>query len=220
MFRSRFGLALVLGLCGLMSAANAQAPGGGNPRVKITTSKGDIVVELNQQQSPVTVENFLRYVGDGFYDDTIFHRVIPGFMIQGGGMTEKLMKKPTKAPIANEASNGLKNDKYTIAMARTGDPNSATSQFFINTVDNAGLNRPSPDGHGYAVFGKVISGTEVVDAIEKVATGTAMSPVGAPMADVPKEPVFIRSIQLITNAGDADQGNVGQPGAGQPGAGN
>ena len=141
------------------------------PKVKLATSMGDIVVQLDPAKAPKTVENFLTYVKDKHYDGTIFHRVIDGFMIQGGGFTPDMQQKPTKAPVQNEAANGLKNDRYTIAMARTADPNSATAQFFINVKDNAMLNAPSPDGHGYAVFGKVVSGTEVVDKIKAVKTG-------------------------------------------------
>ena len=142
------------------------------PRVKLATSLGDIVVELNPAKAPKTVENFLKYVADKHYDGTIFHRVIDGFMIQGGGFTPDMVQKPMRPPIPLEAANGLKNDTYTIAMARTNDPHSATAQFFINVVDNAFLNHtsPSPQGWGYAVFGKVVKGQDVVDAIRKVRT--------------------------------------------------
>src|SRR5690606_38141117 len=126
-----------------------------NTSVVVETNMGSFDIELNDEKAPITVKNFLSYVDDKFYDGTIFHRVIDGFMIQGGGMDDKMKEKKTKAPIKNEASNGLRNDTGTIAMARTADPNSATSQFFINVNDNSSLNRPSPDGHGYAVFGKV-----------------------------------------------------------------
>lgn len=132
---------------------------------------GDIVLELNPAKAPKTVENFLQYVKDKHYDGTIFHRVINGFMIQGGGFTADMQQKPTRAPIPLEANNGLKNELGTIAMARTGNPHSATAQFFINVKDNAMLNAPQPDGHGYAVFGKVISGMDVVDKIRSAATG-------------------------------------------------
>ena len=142
-----------------------------NPTVLLETSSGDILVELFADKAPKTVANFLQYVDDGFYTNTIFHRVIPGFMIQGGGMDANLNEKPTRAPIPLEASNGLKNDRGTIAMARTGNPNSATSQFFINLVNNDMLNAPKPDGHGYTVFGKVTKGMDVVDKIRAVATG-------------------------------------------------
>ena len=158
------------------------------PRVKLATSLGDIVLELNPAKAPKTVANFLQYVSDKHYDGTIFHRVIDGFMVQGGGFTADMEQKPTRAPIALEASNGLKNNTYTIAMARTGNPNSATAQFFINVKDNAMLNAPQPDGYGYAVFGKVVAGTDVVDKIKAVATGTKNG-----MSNVPATPVTILS---------------------------
>ena len=162
------------------------------PKVKLATSMGDIVVQLDRTKAPKTVDNFLMYVKDKHYDGTIFHRVIDGFMIQGGGFTPDMQQKATKAPVPLEASNGLKNDKYTIAMARTGDPNSATSQFFINVKDNDMLNAPKPDGHGYTVFGKVVSGTEVVDKIRAVATGSK-----GPHQNVPTTPVMIESATLV-----------------------
>ena len=141
-------------------------------QVKFTTSLGAFTLQLDAEKAPKTVENFLAYVAAGHYDNTIFHRVIKGFMIQGGGFTPDMQQKATDAPIENEAKNGLKNDAYTIAMARTNDPHSATAQFFINVVDNAFLNHtsPSPQGWGYAVFGKVVKGQDVVDAIRKVRT--------------------------------------------------
>jgi peptidyl-prolyl cis-trans isomerase A (cyclophilin A) len=141
-----------------------------NPIVEMKTSMGTIKIELFQDKAPITVKNFLGYVDDKFYDGTVFHRVMDGFMIQGGGFTREKQQKKTKSPIKNEAANGLKNDRGTLAMARTGDPNSATSQFFINHKNNEGLNRPNPDGHGYAVFGKVIEGMDIVDKIAKVET--------------------------------------------------
>ena len=162
------------------------------PRVKLATSAGDIVVELDAAKSPKTVENFLQYVKDKHYDGTVFHRVIDGFMIQGGGFTADMQQKPTRAPIALEASNGLKNDKYTIAMARTGNPNSATSQFFINVKNNDMLNAPNPDGHGYTVFGKVVAGTDVVDKIRAVRTANKGG-----MGDVPVDTVTIQSATLV-----------------------
>ena len=140
-------------------------------KVQLKTSMGDIVIELNDAKAPKSTANFLQYVRDKHYDGTVFHRVIDGFMIQGGGMDANMSEKATRAPIPLEASNGLKNDRGTIAMARTGNPNSATSQFFINVVNNDMLNAPKPDGHGYAVFGKVIKGMDVVDKIRAVATG-------------------------------------------------
>ena len=141
--------------------------------VELTTSAGVIRLELDEAKAPTTVANFLSYVNKGHYDGTVFHRVIKSFMIQGGGMTADMSQKPTDAPIQNEANNGLKNTKYSVAMARTNAPHSASAQFFINTKDNDFLNftSESPSGWGYAVFGKVVAGTEVVDAIEKVRTG-------------------------------------------------
>ncbi|BEP96216.1 peptidylprolyl isomerase [Acidovorax sp. A79] len=179
-----------IALAAIFSAAPVQAQDA--PKVKLSTSMGDIVVQLDPAKAPKTVENFLAYVQDKYYDGTVFHRVIDGFMIQGGGYTADLIPKPTKAPIPLEAGNGLKNDNYTIAMARSGNPNSATSQFFINVKDNAMLNAPSPDGHGYAVFGKVVSGTEVVDKIKAVATGNK-----GPHQNVPTAPVTINSATLV-----------------------
>ncbi|RDI20688.1 peptidylprolyl isomerase [Pseudacidovorax intermedius] len=162
------------------------------PRVKLATSAGDIVLQLDAAKAPKTVANFLQYVQEKHYDGTVFHRVIDGFMIQGGGFTPDLRQKPTRAPIALEADNGLKNDRGTIAMARTSDPNSATAQFFINVKNNDMLNAPNPDGHGYAVFGKVVSGMDVVDKIRAVPTGAQ-----GPMRDVPVEPVIIRSATVL-----------------------
>jgi peptidyl-prolyl cis-trans isomerase A (cyclophilin A) len=141
------------------------------PQVRLNTSVGDIVLELYPDKAPKTVENFLQYVRDKHYDGTIFHRVMDGFMIQGGGFNSDLQQKATRAPIVLEAQNGLKNDRGTIAMARTPNPNSATAQFFINVVNNAMLNAPNPDGHGYAVFGKVVQGMDTVDKIKGAATG-------------------------------------------------
>lgn len=169
--------------------------GPSNPKVRLETDKGDIVLELDQRSAPRTVENFLSYVNAGFFDGTIFHRVIKRFMIQGGGLTEDMETKPTNSPIPNEADNGLKNVRGSIAMARTQDPHSATSQFFINTVDNAFLDHKgkSVQGWGYCVFGKVIEGLDVVDAIENLPT-TAR----AGHSDVPADPVFIKRATLET----------------------
>ena len=140
--------------------------------VKMSTTKGDLRLELDDEKAPVTVANFLSYVNKGFYDGTIFHRVIRNFMIQGGGFEAGMKQKPTDAPIKNEAKNGLKNDKYTLSMARTGDPHSATGQFFINTTNNGFLNNAeAQDGWGYAVFGKVVEGMDVVDQLGAVKTG-------------------------------------------------
>ncbi len=156
-------------LCVFALSSNAQANG---PKVKLETNMGNIIIQLDEINAPISTANFLSYVKDGFYDGLIFHRVIPNFMIQGGGFTPNLSQKATRATIKNEADNGLKNKKYTIAMARTNDPHSASSQFFINTKDNNHLDytRSSGSGWGYAVFGKVIEGQEVVDAIGKVQT--------------------------------------------------
>jgi peptidyl-prolyl cis-trans isomerase A (cyclophilin A) len=179
-----------IALAATFSVANVQAQDA--PKVKLATSMGDIVVQLDPAKAPKTVENFLAYVNDKHYDGTVFHRVINGFMIQGGGFTADMQPKPTRAPIPLEANNGLKNDIYTIAMARTGNPNSATSQFFINVKDNAMLNAPNPDGHGYAVFGKVIEGTAVVDKIKAVATANK-----GPHQNVPTTPVTITSATVV-----------------------
>lgn len=160
------GLALSAGLFAA-SGASAQT----SPQVELKTSLGAIVLELDAAKAPKTVANFLQYVNSKHYDGTVFHRVMDGFMIQGGGFTADMQQKPTQPPIPLEARNGLKNDKYTVAMARTGDPNSATAQFFINVANNASLNAPQPDGHGYAVFGKVVRGADVVDKIRAVPTG-------------------------------------------------
>lgn len=157
------------------------------------TSEGEIKIELFEKESPISVKNFLSYVQAGFYDGTIFHRVIDGFMIQGGGFTADMKQKKTNSPIKNEASNGLKNDKYTLAMARTNVPDSATCQFFINTADNDFLNRAgSQDGVGYAVFGKVVEGQSVVDLIGKCKTSTV-----AGMRDVPTKTVTIESVEVV-----------------------
>ena len=159
----------------------------------VETSMGTITLELNEEKAPVTVANFVAYATSGHYDGTIFHRVIDGFLIQGGGFTKELNQKPTRAPIRNEAMNGLKNVRGSIAMARTNVVDSATSQFFINLVDNEFLNftSPTPQGFGYAVFGKVTDGMEVVDAIAKVRTGFH-----GPHQNVPEEPVVIRKVTV------------------------
>ena len=162
--------------------------------IRFTTNMGVFDVELNESAAPKTCENFLSYVRSGFYNGTIFHRVISGFMIQGGGFEPGLKQKQTKAPIENEANNGLKNDKYTIAMARTNEPHSATSQFFINVADNDFLNHTSPTsrGWGYAVFGKVVSGTDVIDAIARVRTASRSW-----YGDVPVEDVVMEKVEEI-----------------------
>ncbi|MBU7572290.1 MAG: peptidylprolyl isomerase [Hydrogenophaga sp.] len=181
--------ALAAGAALLPLAAQAQATAA--PRVKLATSQGDIVVELYPDKAPKTVENFLQYVRDQHYDGTVFHRVMSNFMIQGGGFTPDLQQKPTKAPIPLEATNGLKNDRGAIAMARTSNPNSATSQFFINTVNNPNLNAPSPDGYGYTVFGKVVAGLDVVDKIRAVPVGDQ-----GMHQNVPKTPITILKATL------------------------
>ena len=161
--------------------------------VKLHTNHGTITLQLDAEKAPATVQNFIDYVNAGFYNNTIFHRVIDGFMIQGGGFEPGMNQKKVNAPIKNEAANGLKNDKYTIAMARTSDPHSATAQFFINTSDdNSFLNYPGQDGWGYCVFGKVVEGMDVVDAIAKVKTGNK-----AGHQNVPKEDVVITQAEVV-----------------------
>ena len=177
-------------LMGILDLGFAQAALAG-PKVLFKTNQGNFVVELDPEKAPKTVENFINYVNSGFYTGTIFHRVINGFMVQGGGFTKDMKEKSTQAPIPLESRNGLQNLKYTIAMARTGDPNSATSQFFINVRDNAKLDYPSPDGNGYAVFGKVISGTDVIDQIKFAPTTVVRG-----MSDVPVNPIIIESATL------------------------
>ena len=176
--------ATALALC-LSTAAQAQ-------KVKLATSAGDIVVQLDAAKAPKSVENFLQYVKDGHYNGTVFHRVIENFMVQGGGMTEDLKQKPTRPPIALESRNGLINERGTLAMARTNDPNSATAQFFINVKDNEFLNAAkSQDGNGYTVFGKVVAGMDVVDKIRTLPTGNK-----GPYQNVPVEPITIKSATL------------------------
>jgi len=165
--------------------------------VLLETSMGDIEIALDAENAPKTVENFLGYVKDGYYDQTLFHRVINGFMIQGGGMDVNMNEKPTRTPVANEADNGLKNEAYTVAMARTSDPHSATAQFFINVKNNTFLNHTAktPQGWGYTVFGKVAKGHPVVNKIKAVKTGSK-----GMHADVPVEPVIIRSATVVSEA--------------------
>jgi len=167
-----------------------------NPSVQMKTSLGELTIELDAEKAPVTVENFLAYTRDGFFDGTIFHRVIDGFMLQGGGFTPDMQQKPTRAVIANEAANGLKNLRGTLAMARTQVVDSATAQFFINVKDNDFLNHtsPTPQGFGYAVFGRVVDGDETLDAIRGVATGNRGG-----HSDVPVEPVLIESVTEIVS---------------------
>ena len=192
--RRNSALALTsLALAAIFSVATPAAAQDANaPKVKLSTSMGDIVVQLEPAKAPKTVENFLQYVKDKHYDGTIFHRVIDGFMVQGGGFTADMAQKPVRAPIALEAANGLKNDKYTIAMARTNVPDSATAQFFINVKDNAMLNARQPSGDGYAVFGKVVQGSDVVDKIKAVATGNKGG-----HQNVPSSPVTITSATVV-----------------------
>lgn len=179
----------------LLYLAAAPAIASDNPRVKIDTNMGDIVVELYPAKAPKTVDNFLQYVKEGFYNDTVFHRVIGNFMIQGGGFNKNLEQKKTRAPIINEANNGLLNTRGTIAMARTNDPHSATSQFFINVVDNDPLNfrEESNNGWGYTVYGSVVEGMNVVDKIRQLPTGA----MGSFPANVPKNTVIIEKATLI-----------------------
>jgi peptidyl-prolyl cis-trans isomerase A (cyclophilin A) len=177
----------------LLSLALAAPALAQNPRVELKTSRGAIVLELYADRAPRTVANFLEYAKSGFYDGTVFHRVIDGFMIQGGGFDRDMKQKPTRSPIENEAANGLKNDTGTVAMARTSNPNSATAQFFINLKDNEFLNHrdKSAQGYGYTVFGKVVQGMDVVRAIGKVQTGRSGG-----FEDVPREPVLIQSVAV------------------------
>jgi peptidyl-prolyl cis-trans isomerase A (cyclophilin A) len=162
------------------------------PKVEFKTTMGDFVVELDPEKAPKTVENFLGYVNSGFYNGTIFHRVINNFMVQGGGFTPDMQQKATKAPIPLESNNGLSNVVYSIAMARTNVPDSATAQFFVNVVNNKNLDFPRPDGHGYAVFGMVIKGTETIDKIKAVSTTSKR-----PFADVPTTTIVINSAKVI-----------------------
>ncbi|MDB5800988.1 MAG: Peptidylprolyl isomerase [Rhodocyclales bacterium] len=173
-------------LLGLVFASSVWAADA--PRVKFDTSLGSFTVELNPEKAPKSVANFLKYVEDKMYDNTVFHRVIAGFMAQGGGFTKDMQQKSTRSPIENESKNGLRNVAGSIAMARTSDPNSATSQFFINFVDNKMLDYPSPDGVGYAVFGKVIEGMDVVNKMATIPTG---------MNDVPRQPIVVNSARLM-----------------------
>ncbi len=189
-----FSLIILLATA-LVTAAGAMAqPERRHPVVKLQTSMGDIEVELYEDKAPKSVANFLAYVKDGHYDGTIFHRVINGFMIQGGGFTADMQQKPTRNPVENEADNGLKNEAYTLAMARTQDPNSASAQFFINVKNNDFLNHTSktPQGWGYAVFGKVVKGQGVVNKIKAVATGSK-----GMFDDVPLQAVVIEKAEVV-----------------------
>jgi peptidyl-prolyl cis-trans isomerase A (cyclophilin A) len=181
----------LVALCALLFAFSTAASAAG-PQVEMKTNQGTIIIELDQAKAPKTVENFLQYVNSGFYNGTIFHRVIHGFMIQGGGFEPGMKEKATKAPVVNEGKNGLKNRAGTIAMARTNNPNSATAQFFINHFDNPMLDYPKPDGYGYAVFGTVIKGMEIVQKIAEVPTKNA-----GMFENVPVTPVVIESVKLL-----------------------
>jgi cyclophilin family peptidyl-prolyl cis-trans isomerase len=197
LFGKFMGLFAGLALSGFVLAAPVSskavaAPANPTPQVTLKTSMGDIVLELDHDKAPKTVDNFLQYVKSGYYKGTVFHRVIDGFMIQGGGFDKSMRQKPTSKPVENEAKNGLKNLPYTIAMARTGDPHSATSQFFINVAENASLDYPGRDGFGYTVFGKVVSGQEVVDKIRAVPVTDQ-----GPFENVPVKQVVIESATLL-----------------------
>lgn len=181
-------IALVCLMAGIASAGAKK-----NPVIMMDTSLGSIKIELLEQAAPISVKNFLGYVRSGFYNGTIFHRVIPEFMVQGGGFTADRRQKAVGAPIKNEAANKLKNDRGTIAMARTSAPDSATAQFFINVVNNDMLNRPNPDGVGYAVFGKVVEGMDVVDRITTVKTRS----INMMFEALPETPVIIKSVKLL-----------------------
>jgi peptidyl-prolyl cis-trans isomerase B (cyclophilin B) len=183
--------AVLLGMTAAASTGQGNTANPTHPRVALETSKGKIVIELYPDKAPKSVDNFLKYVKAGHYDNTIFHRVIAGFMVQGGGFDPAMKQKATRPPIANEADNGLTNDRGTLAMARTNDPNSASAQFFINVVDNTFLNHKSktPQGWGYAVFGKVVEGMDVADAIAAVKTKAQ---------DVPVEPVLLKKAHVVS----------------------
>ena len=197
-----FTVLLAMLLCCTMQASHAElkpnpvkpdsSTQGIKTMVKLHTNHGIITLQLDAEKAPNTVKNFLEYVNSGFYANTIFHRVIGNFMVQGGGFEANMTQKKTNTPVKNEAANGLKNDNYTIAMARTGDPHSATAQFFINVKDNSFLNYPGQDGWGYCVFGKVVEGKEVVDKIKQVKTGMR-----AGFQDVTQEDVIITKAEVV-----------------------
>lgn len=180
---------LLLLALALLSSISALAA---NPQLEVKTSMGTLTIELYEDKAPKSVENFLRYAQDDFFNGTVFHRVKPGFMIQGGGFTADMKQKETRTSIQNEAKNGLKNETGTLAMARTSDPHSATAQFFINVANNSFLDYPKPDGWGYAVFGKVVQGFDIVQKIAMVQTGNA-----GPHQNVPNTPVIIESVKLL-----------------------
>lgn len=180
-------------IAGALAVLLSSAALAADPQVSLKTTAGEIVLELNQEKAPKTVANFLAYVKSGFYKDTIFHRVIDGFMIQGGGYTKDLKSKPTRPPIPSESKNGLRNEPYSVAMARMDNPNSATSQFFINVANNEGLDYPNFDGVGYTVFGKVVKGQEVVDKIKGVLVDDK-SPI---FQNVPVTPIVVKSATIL-----------------------
>jgi peptidyl-prolyl cis-trans isomerase A (cyclophilin A)/peptidyl-prolyl cis-trans isomerase B (cyclophilin B) len=186
---ARFTARFVAGVAALTLSAAAFAA---DPQVSLKTSMGEIVLELNQEKAPIAVANFLKYVKSGFYKGTIFHRVIDGFMIQGGGMDAQFHGRRTNKPIKNESNNGLSNEKYSVAMARESNPDSATSQFFINVVDNPGLDYPNMQGSGYTVFGKVVKGQDVVDKIKGVLVDDIHG-----LENVPVTPVTIQSVTVL-----------------------
>ncbi|MBA3582319.1 MAG: peptidyl-prolyl cis-trans isomerase [Gammaproteobacteria bacterium] len=190
-------LMIIAYVCLNCAYAQAAEPSSNLPQVVFHTNKGDIRIELFAEQAPVSVKNFLQYVDDGFYKDTVFHRVIPGFVIQGGGFNTQYQQKPTRAPIVNEADNGLKNNRGTLSMARSGNPHSATSQFFISLQDNAALDYTAKNsqGWGYAVFGRVVSGLEVVDAIAAIPTTN----INAMMRDVPSEAIVVTHAERVSD---------------------
>ncbi|MEE9354644.1 MAG: peptidylprolyl isomerase [Methylococcaceae bacterium] len=189
-----FIIVLMLTMSSTLSFAQDKKMSEAQTKVKFTTSLGDFVIELNQEKAPVSASNFLTYVKEGFYDDSIFHRVIPGFMAQGGGFDSKFEQKKTHEPIKNEADNGLKNERGTLAMARTNEPNSATAQFFINYNDNGALNYTgsTSQGWGYAVFGKVIEGMDIVDEMAKQPTGNR-----GMHQDVPKTDIVVKKAEVL-----------------------
>ncbi len=190
--RITFAFLLAIAFAMPAQSASHSTKKGNSSMVKLHTNLGVITLQLDAQKAPLSTQNFLDYVNAGFYSNVIFHRVIPNFMIQGGGFEPGMKQKAVNAPIKNEAANGLKNEQYTIAMARTGDPHSATAQFFINTKNNSFLDYPGQDGWGYCVFGKVVEGKEVVDAIGKVKTGNSGF-----HQDVPKEDVIITKAEVV-----------------------
>lgn len=195
----RNALFAALSFCAMFAVAPQSGSASEQPRVRLQTNIGVMVIELNHDKAPKSVDNFLRYVREGHYDGTIFHRVIPNFMLQGGGFAADYQQKPVHEPIKNEADNGLLNNRGTIAMARTSDPSSATAQFFINVVDNNFLNHtsPTPQGWGYAVFGTVVEGMDIADKIAKTPTGS-----GGPFSkDVPRQAVIIEKATLISESG-------------------